>query len=169
MDKAITLCAETKVCIQAGGNVGVWASYLSERFDVVYTFEPDCENFDCLSLNLQGIHNIVKFQAALGDTKGCVEMTGDKNNCGAYQAVLGGIVPIIRIDDLGIDPDLIVLDIEGMETEAFMGAMETIERCKPVIMFEDKGLSRPVGEVEKLLKGYEVREKVHRDVILSSS
>ena len=49
LDYALNYTKQNKVCIQAGGNVGVWPKKLSTIFDVVYTFEPDPENFNCLA------------------------------------------------------------------------------------------------------------------------
>jgi hypothetical protein len=46
-------------------------------------------------------------------------------------------IPMITIDSLGLDDiDLMQLDLEGFEYDALVGARETIERCKPVIIVE---------------------------------
>jgi len=44
---------------------------------------------------------------------------------------------MVTIDELNLRRlDLIKIDIEGMEMEALMGAKETLERCKPVVLVE---------------------------------
>jgi hypothetical protein len=35
--------------------------------------------------------------------------------------------------------DFIKLDLEGYEYRALLGAAETLERCRPIVMFEEKG------------------------------
>lgn len=59
-------------------------------------------------------------------------------------------VPMRQLDDLLADyePDLIKIDVEGAELSALRGARKTLERCKPVVMFE----SGP-NEVGGLTKG----------------
>ena len=166
-----------KVCVQAGGNVGVWPKYLSTLFETVYTFEPDPENFNCLAFNVPE-HNVVKFNAALGAVHEMIKVgSPDKwhdNNCGAYQVLGEGRIPVMRIDDLVLPAcDLMYLDIEGYEYFAVQGALRTIDEHKPVIAYEDKDLPENYGiEREQLAKylikahGYELVERIHRDIVL---
>jgi FkbM family methyltransferase len=52
--------------------------------------------------------------------------------------------PCVRIDDLFKEPrlDMMKLDIEGMELEAFEGAEKTIEKFRPVIFFENNRMDK---------------------------
>lgn len=55
----------------------------------------------------------------------------------AIQLGVGGDkVRMVSIDDLGINYDVMKLDIEGAEPLAFYGAKESIKRCMPIIAFE---------------------------------
>ena len=169
---------EKKVCIQAGGNVGVWSKRLSGIFDVVYTFEPDPENFNCLARNVPE-HNVIKFNAGLGNEHEMITVkppnVAEENNCGAYQVFKEGFTPTLKIDDLNLPQcDFICLDIEGYELFALQGAIETIEKFKPVIALEQKFLpimfqDNPEAASEYLIQnhGYEVVERIHRDIILA--
>lgn len=170
-------CDDFGVCIQAGGNCGVWPRALAEKFKTVYTFEPDPLNFQCLSHNAPG-GNIIKFNAALGNDHELIDLDrSHRNNCGAFQIVKGGDIPTHRIDDLGLkECGLIYLDIEGFEFEAIKGGIETVRKFHPVIAFEDKGLSERYGtsqgHLEKWLSEnleYRVAERVGRDVIMTST
>ena len=183
LEKVLKLVKNNKAVVQAGGNVGIWPLYLSNEFNSVITFEPDPDNFACLTQNCKFKHNITAINAALGDKNTICTMDVTPRNVGAHQInkIFSGkqadlpapekIVDITTIDDLELSScDLIVLDIEGYEPQALEGARETIERFGPVIVVEDKGLSErygwPKGWSESF-EGYEVSHRVHRDVILS--
>lgn len=77
---------------------------------------------------------------------------------------------MVTIDSLDLPGcDLIVLDTEGTEPLAIDGAMQTIEKFKPVLMIEDRDISRHYGYREgwwKEIKGYKLADRAHRDVIL---
>lgn len=180
IQKVLKYVKDFDVCLQAGGNVGIWPKILSGYFGFVYTFEPDLENFNCLLANLHGVNNVISKHGALSDKVENITVKSPNkahdHNCGAYQVFEDPDgLKTTRIDDLNTSPGLIYLDIEGYELKALQGAVETIKRSKPVICFEDKALpimyGKKVGDVEKWLKdfGYEVAEKVHRDVICVSS
>jgi len=165
--------------VQAGGNCGVWPRTLAPLFKRVITFEPDSRNFTCLSYNTRDLPNVTPFNYALSDEVGRGRMftpDHETDNCGALQFIPmeeGGI-PTMRLDSLRVTPcDLLYLDIEGFEIPALRGARETIDRCKPVIALEDKGLSERYGfkqgDVVDMLRvehGYRVAQRIHRDVVL---
>jgi FkbM family methyltransferase len=44
--------------------------------------------------------------------------------------------PVIRIDQLNINPSIIKIDVEGSEYQVLMGASETISRSRPWLMIE---------------------------------
>lgn len=142
-DLAIKRCKKTELVIQAGGCVGVWPRHLKQAFTRVVTFEPSLENFNLLLKNLEGVEGIEKHWAALGTKSGRCGVKEDPANCGNDQTVPEGEVPVVAIDDLWLEPDLIYLDIQGDELAALKGAEQTIERCSPVIAIEvDNKLSR---------------------------
>lgn len=150
---------EKIVAIQAGGAMGMWAKRMAQVFDYVYTFEPNPQSFYCLSCNCPE-ENIIKIQAALGGIPCLVKMAYHEapNNYGAFMAHPGGHIPTLRIDDLGLDRlDLLMLDIEGHELQALLGAKLTIEKYMPVICLEDKAqclrkVGLKVGDVEDYLR-----------------
>lgn len=164
-------CARFGVAIQAGGNVGVWPKMLAHRFGAVYTFEPDSANFQCLVRNVTEL-NVTKLQAILGAEAGLVKLATTRHNCGAHFVDGNGTIPTLRIDDLGLEAcDLIQLDVEGFEAFALKGALKTIEKFKPVIVCEEKGLGEKFGIGESVIGemlssfGYSVIERINRDVI----
>lgn len=133
-----------RAVVQAGGCLGVFAMRLAREFDAVYTFEPDSDLFNALCMNVPHI-NVIKFQAALGAAPRlvrteCSLRPNDGKTVlheGMTRTEPGGIVPTLRIDDLGLETcDLIYLDVEGDELFALRGAAATIHRCRPVVVCE---------------------------------
>lgn len=129
-----------KTIIQAGGNSGLYPLIYSNYFERVITFEPDYRWFFCLNFNASS-PNIYKYQAAIGNDNSPVDMItplikGGSPNLGGLHISNGGKIPKIKIDSLGLEPDLIHLDIEGAEWDALLGAKETITKSKPLIVVE---------------------------------
>lgn len=132
------------VVVQAGGNCGFYVKQYAELFRMVYTFEPDPLNFYCLNLNVTG-RNVIKIQACLGEKNELVGLGNYLNDSGSTHVKQDqgeqSVVPTMRIDDLKLHTcDLIHLDIEGYELFALKGAVDTINRCKPVIACENPGI-----------------------------
>jgi FkbM family methyltransferase len=131
--------ARNKVCVQAGGNCGIYPRMLANHFKRVYTFEPDPLNFFCLVENCD-LDQIFKIQAGLGAAP-CTAVVKHSapTNIGAHTIVhgMGHQVPVLTIDSLNLDTcDFIQLDVEGQERAVLMGGEMTIKKFKPVISAE---------------------------------
>jgi FkbM family methyltransferase len=177
LDAAIRLCKSCDTVVQAGGNCGVWPKHLAAQFRHVYTFEPDETNFGALEKNVTEA-NVVKRYGALGEHAGIVKMADHSaDNFGAKYVMplngdesIAGVAPMWTVDELRLDAlDLLVLDVEGYETPALRGAVDSILRFRPVIMFEDKhaeryGSQKPEEYLTTL--NYRVVDRRHRDVIM---
>ena len=127
-----------RTAIDGGAYVGTWSVQLLPLFRRVIAFEPIAENAECLALNCPGaeIH-----RAALGAEAGSVSMARqNERKAYSYQRADHGVeVPVMAVDDLRLeDLDLVKLDLEGMEHDALRGARETLLRCRPVVMVEEK-------------------------------
>jgi FkbM family methyltransferase len=147
-----------RVVVQAGGNTGFYVKQYAKLFETVYTFEPVPILFYCLTKNVT-TENVFKFQACLGDCHQLVDI-GRRidNNAGSGNIVGHGKIPTMRIDDLVLEVcDLIHLDIEGYEHHALLGGIDTIKRCKPVIVLENyapwlQRFGTSIEQIESLLK-----------------
>lgn len=132
-------CKNFRVAVQAGGNVGVWPKKMASQFEMVHTFEPADDNFACLDMNVTE-PNVIKHHAALGESKKRAGIRIIHGNCGGNFLDAGDSVAVETVDDLNLEfLDFLMLDVEGAEILAIAGAMETIERCKPIIVTEEKG------------------------------
>lgn len=172
LDVAMEYVRGRDVCVQAGGNVGVWPAYLAKTFAEVWTFEPDLANYLCLLRNIPS--GVYPFLAALGHKPMGVSMELSPDNVGAHSLDImhPGRTPVLTIDELELQAcDLIVLDCEGFEPLIVDGAADTIRKFKPVLMIEDKDLSRHYGKrqgwPERDIAGYRVVAKYRNDLILA--
>ena len=172
---SLDLCKQFRTAIQAGGNLGVYPMALSQKFDRVYTVEPDAANFEALAINTVNQPRVVIRRAAFGQdhSKAAIDQIYP-NNAGAHQIKEGAEFDVLPIDSLGVtDCDLLQLDVEGYEHLAILGAIETIEVSWPVITLELKGLGERYGYTDddtiNLLAdmGYKIADWVNRDVIFT--
>jgi FkbM family methyltransferase len=182
-DVAIRHCRQRRVCVQAGGHVGIWPIRLSHKFKDVHTFEPEATNFRCLQLNIakSARSNITTYNAGLDQEEGDGLMAYNARNIGGHKCRPEGyrraedeIVPVrmttIDGNNLG-DVDLICLDVEGYEARALRGAEKTIRRCRPVIMVEEWSHGEKIGDpaarlwAELTARGYHQVGKVSHDYV----
>lgn len=177
LDLAMRLTPGRTAAVQAGGNLGVFPKYLAREFQTVYTFEPAPDLFAAMAVNAPE-SNIVRFQAALGCDRELVGLSrirrdGKPTNHEGITHVSGpGVFPTLRVDDLGLPVcDLLYLDIEGYEWFALRGAVQTIERCRPVLGIEinkhlaENGLSADDMRRWIVSLGYRLAKSIRSDEI----
>jgi len=143
-----------EAALDGGGHVGTWSRLLSAKFARVIAAEPSQDTYDALVANMAafGCSNVETLNVALGQVAGTVSMAPLEGkaealkNTGARFVAEGGTIRRITIDSLGL-PSLgfIKLDIEGSEPLALLGARETLARCKPIVLYENKNLWRRFG------------------------
>lgn len=172
IDAELTRVKGRRVVIQAGGHIGIYPRYLADRFDRVYTFEPDAENFACLVRNTGDLSNVHAQRAILGEESGCVGMATHSRSSGGHSVKGAGHVLTWTIDGMGLDAcDAILLDVEGYEVRALHGALKTIRRFRPLIVAEENkkqhGKGQQFGDIEACLTplGYRVVDHVGEDLV----
>jgi FkbM family methyltransferase len=148
--------------LDVGANIGVhavsWAKHMSS-WGTLLSFEPQEPLYYALCGNIviNNCTNAKALWAACGDRDGTIDIpqpdytqpgtfgslelrkTEDNEDIGQkldYEKNLV-TVPILRIDSLKEQRvDLLKIDVENMEPEVLAGAVETINRCHPIIMAE---------------------------------
>jgi FkbM family methyltransferase len=45
-------------------------------------------------------------------------------------------IAVVRVDSLGLEPDIVKIDVEGHDYAVLLGMTETISRCRPAVMIE---------------------------------
>ena len=159
------LAKRHRVCVQAGGHVGIWPLCLSWLFEQVITFEPQPAAYAALLRNTATTTNITAHSAALGAKAGWTGMKPGPDS-GTWRTEPGDQFRVVALDDLKLpECDVIYLDVEGSEAGVLMGARETIRRCRPVLHVEM--LPRSTEEIKWALHdlGYRFVSSVHKDSI----
>jgi FkbM family methyltransferase len=141
-----------RVALDIGANVGLWSRDLVKHFDQVIAFEPVEMFRECLQRNVPA-SNLTVQSVALGDIQGQVSMIITQGNTGHTHVdpnSQGGDTPIVQLDSLEMnDVDYIKIDCEGFEYRVLRGAEQTIRRCRPVVVVEQKphdAYSRDYGQ-----------------------
>jgi len=143
IEQALGYCQRWTTALDGGANIGAYSRVLMQRFARVIAFEPAPDTFECLLRNLQEWEAGDRVEAhprALSDRIERVRLgTEPGRRSPSRRVVGGGDISTIRIDDLGlVDLAFLKIDVEGYEERALRGAEQTLKRCRPLVMFEDK-------------------------------
>ena len=148
IQQSVQACRLRRTAVDVGGHVGFWSYYLSLAFAKVHAFEPNELFAQCFERNVRG-KNVALHRVALGDRQGRVALEVDPENTGAthVQAGAEGTIPMRRLDDFGLqDVDFVKVDVEGYERQVLEGGRETLLRCRPVVIVEQKEFASRYGE-----------------------
>lgn len=143
-ERAIGLCRTRRMAIDVGAHVGLWSIPLSKAFGSVMAFEPHPDHRACFERNLQGVENVFLYPFAVGDREGRVRLSVETESSGGTHIVADGDGPaadLVTIDSMAPDDapvDLVKIDCEGFELPVLRGARETLLRCRPVVVVEQK-------------------------------
>lgn len=142
-DRSLTYCSQRRTAIDIGANVGLWSRDLVQHFDHVIAFEPVAMFRECLRLNVDLSRSFTVNECALGDSAGTINMIITEENMGHTHVDPSsygvGDTEIRTLDSFAYnDIDYIKIDCEGFEYRVLQGAHETIQRCRPVVVVEQK-------------------------------
>lgn len=149
----MSLVPQKTFVVQAGGNCGLYPLMYSKYFERVFTFEPDPVNFHCLAVNCIS-NKIIKINSAVGEKQEFLKIgIVDKLNVGMHRVGAGDVIVYsLPIDCLNLQHlALLHLDIEGFEYQAILGAIDTIKRCRPVVVLEVTALELELITIMKKL------------------
>jgi FkbM family methyltransferase len=150
-----------QTAVDIGANVGLWAVPLSSHFETVVCFEPVPESAECLRKNTEG-RNVIVHQLALSDRSGTDNINilepFKASGAASFLPVTKGGKPLasrsISVEVRTLDGfrlsnvDLIKIDVQGWESHVLKGAVETLERCRPMLVYEDaEGLQEMIASL----------------------
>jgi len=140
--RSVEMCAKRRTALDIGANVGLWSRDLVDNFAKVVAFEPVAVFRECLEKNVTGANFFIS-PLALGDHDTQATMIITEGNSGHSHldpATLGtGDVQVVKLDNLNMeDVDYIKIDCEGYEYRVLQGAEQTVKRCRPIMVIEQK-------------------------------
>lgn len=156
-----------KVVYDIGTFQGMMTLFFARKAKAVIAYEPHPGNFRRLqeNLNLNGLKNVTAFNRGLGDREGTILLACDPRMPGAATAdpeiarqISASLtetqtieMPVARLDD-EIErhalptPDLVKIDIEGMELPALLGMEKLLAARHPQIYLEMHGATEEEKE-----------------------
>ena len=140
--RSIDLCSKRRTALDISANVGLWSRDLVDNFTKVVAFEPVAVFRKCLEKNVSGANFFIS-PLALGDHDTQATMIITEGNSGHSHLdpnTLGtGDVQVVKLDNLNIENvDYIKIDCEGYEYRVLQGAEQTVKRCRPILVIEQK-------------------------------
>ena len=147
IQQSLQFCALRRTALDVGGHVGFWSYYLSLAFQQVHAFEPNELFAQCFERNVRA-RGVTLHRVALGEVERRVALEVDPENTGATHVRPGveGAIPMRRLDDFGLDEvDFVKIDVEGFERQVLEGARDTLARCRPVVIVEQKEFAGRYG------------------------
>jgi len=185
---AMDLCTNFRTAVDVGGHVGLWSWNLAHRFAAVHAFEPVAAHRKCWDKNVRDplLANhalgplrceLALHYCALGDHEGSVSIRTEPTSSGDSRVDGAGDIPMHTLDSFNLqDVDLIKIDCEGFEVPVLRGAEETIARCKPVIVVEQKpghAVRYGLGDTDAVpwlqARGYRVAKEMSGDFLMVPS
>jgi len=132
-----------RVMIDVGAHIGLFSIIYSNKFDTIYSFEPNKITFDYFlrNISLNNCTNIVPENYGISNDFECGEMVsfGSPDNSGTFNVKekKDGNVKCIRLDDYNFDVvDFIKIDVEADELTVLQSAENILRKFKPFLQIE---------------------------------
>jgi FkbM family methyltransferase len=129
-----------RICVDVGAHVGLWSRVLAHKFEMLYAFEPVQELCECFRKNVDAV-NVELIEVALGAlAEDKVMVNDDISNSGNWRiGNIGIAVHVHPLDSFKYENvDFIKIDTEGTELQVLMGAINTLKKCNPFVLVEQK-------------------------------
>lgn len=157
------LCNPGDLCLEIGANAGYLTIPLASKYRV-WAVDPQLAAYEllCENILLNDLGNkVMPVHAACGSEKGIIWMpdigydqAGNHGGLNASHKQYGKYqlkTPMITVDSLIQEAvHLIKIDVEGMEKEVLLGAIETIALYKPILYVENDRQAKSQELIETL-------------------
>jgi FkbM family methyltransferase len=165
---ALSFVRKWRNAIDVGGHIATWSVDLAKKFNKVIAFEPHEVHRNCYVWNMKnrGLDNYELYPYCLGKEEGWVSLTQDdecSGNISIDPLKKDGDHELRTLDSFKFDDiDFIKVDVEGSELYVLQGSKETIIKCKPIIVIEQKAHAEKFGlkryAASEYLKGLGMKE-----------
>lgn len=188
-EKALSYVTDFTLAADVGAHVGIFSRHFAQHFQTVYAFEPMANLRECLERNIPD--NVKVWPCVVSDKVGSCKLYGlTKGNSGCSfiyddprvehpprlmeDATAVVEVEMVTIDSLNLSHlGLLKVDVQGADHLVLAGAAETFQRCKTVVLVEEKPVGGPNGPTHHIATmqafmasiGATRREKVGADRI----
>jgi FkbM family methyltransferase len=141
--------------LDVGANIGdltvPMSRFVGEK-GRVYAFESQVDTYHtlCANLALNSIRNVKAINCFVADSPQ-VDMSGPWGKFGYVSEVWGA--PVVSIDSLGIEAcAFIKIDVDGKELEVLRSAAGLIEKCRPLLYFENDDRTKSAELLEHAMR-----------------
>lgn len=139
-----------------GETIADFVNSVDNKFDYIYGFEPDKQNFSNLTKSVAHMYcNRLKlFNAGLYSKAGEISFDSHGNSASAISDTGGDNISLVRLDDVVGEhkPTYIKLDIEGAEKEALYGMKSTIAENHPKLAISIYHKAADIWELPLLIR-----------------
>jgi len=181
------------IVMECGCHIGAHTIKMASLCDTLYGFESMPDSYELLNKNikLNDIHNTKIYKKGVADKAGITKYEwidpGNIGGSGLSNNPMGKPpwlkrteknieVELMTIDSLELDKlDFMKIDVEGYEVLVIEGAMNTIKKCKPIIVMEvwsDHFSNVDINHTKKLFKnlldvGYKIEHVFGPDFLFT--
>lgn len=182
MNAAIAECKGRGHAVDVGAHYGTVSALFVEAFQKVTAVEPCPRSFGRLTENAADWPNIELMNVAFGSACGRFQFNRRRNSKTSNSSIgawidqnVSGDTECTTVDECDFDSlDLLKIDCEGTDVFVLDGAIKTIQKYRPVVIFEDKPSVRTRIGVEldfdlidhPAFVGYRPFHKFHIDQIM---
>ncbi len=128
---------ESEVFVDCGAHKGLvtekFLKTVNNRYRAIYLIEPDYVNSEILETKLRDIPNTTIIKCALSDKNGEGKFCQGFNFVSKLNKLGKDNVKIATLDSLNIPATFIKMHLEGGELDALKGAVNTIQKYRPII------------------------------------
>lgn len=140
-EAALNHCTRRRTALDIGAHVGLWSYWMARDFDKLFAFEPKKEHVECWQANMKDRDNVWLYEVALGNERRLVGLQTGAASSGDTSVNLKASsgAAMVTLDSYHLrDVDFIKIDCEGFEKFVLEGARDTLARCQPVVIVEQK-------------------------------
>ena len=167
-DIALSYVSNFDTVIDIGAHIGISVLHWADHFKNIQAYEPMIDHFNCLNENTKHLSQINRFNYAISNQQAILKGAyRTSKNSGTFQLIDDSYqqpskklprqlydIESHRLDEFNFNNvGLIKIDVEGWELEVLKGAVNTINKHRPIMLIEATG-----GNSKKSLHRYDIDE-----------